>query len=132
MVPFLQKLSWPWVVGLGIAAVDSARRDWQTGLELAAVALLAVLAPPLVAFTIFFCGMHSARHILRTIDSAKTSSPRFLLAALVAPMEGTFILAALAWQQLRGLPLDVRLIQLVFVGLAALTLPHMAVVELSR
>ena len=132
VVPFLQELSWPWVVGLGIAAVDSARRDWQTGLELAAVALLAVLAPPLVAFTIFFCGMHSARHILRTIDSAKTSSPRFLFAALVAPMAGTFILAALAWQQLRGLPLDVRLIQLVFVGLAALTLPHMAVVELSR
>jgi len=131
-VPVLQTLGWPWLAGLAVAALSCARRDWLTGLELAAVGLLALFAPPLVAFTVFFCGMHSARHILRTIDFSRATSPRFLLAALAAPMAGTSLLAVFAWQLLRGQPLDARLLQLVFVGLAALTLPHIAVVEHSR
>jgi hypothetical protein len=38
-----------------------------TAVELGAVGVLAIVAPPLIAFVVFFCGMHSARHILRSM-----------------------------------------------------------------
>jgi Brp/Blh family beta-carotene 15,15'-monooxygenase len=108
------------------------RSDWLTGLEISAVAILATFAPPLVAFTVFFCGMHSARHILRTIDYSGQASPRILLAACFGPMAGVALLAAAAVLWLRNVPIEARMIQLVFVGLAALTVPHMGLVERVR
>ena len=58
--------------------------------------------------------------------------PGLLLAASLAPMVGVLIIAAAAWHSLRGLPLDARIIQIVFVGLAALTLPHIVLVDRVR
>jgi Brp/Blh family beta-carotene 15,15'-monooxygenase len=104
----------------------------MTGLEIAAVAILATFAPPLVAFAVFFCGMHSARHILRTRDYSGPASPKMMLAACLGPMAGVALLAAAAVLWLRNVPMEARLIQLIIVGLAALTVPHMALVERVR
>ena len=132
LVLWLHFVSWPWLIGIAVAAVGCARLDWLAGVEIASVGLLSVLTPPLVAFTIFFCGMHSARHILRTVDYSGRRSPYLLISASVAPMLAFLVMlgAALLW--LRDIPIEVRVIQLVFVGLAALTVPHMALVERVR
>lgn len=132
LVSWLHFVSWPWLIGIAVAAVGCARLDWLAGVEIASVGLLSVLTPPLVAFTIFFCGMHSARHILRTVDYSGRRSPYLLISASVAPMLAFLVMlgAALLW--LRDIPIEVRVIQLVFVGLAALTVPHMALVERVR
>ncbi len=132
LVPWLQWLGWPWLLGLSVAAGISARSNWVTGLELAAVGLVALLLPPLMAFTIFFCGMHSARHILRAMDYSGMRSARLLIAAALLPMLGVLLFSALAFFWLRNTPLDAQVVQLVFVGLAALTLPHMVLVEQVR
>ncbi len=108
------------------------RRDWRAAVELLAVALLCTFAPPLLAFTVFFCGMHSARHILRSFRYAGIADPRLFAAAAVLPMVGTFVLLATGFWWLKDVPLELRLIQLVFVALAALTLPHMVLVERVR
>lgn len=130
---WIHLLSWPWLLGTLVALVTSCKRsDWMTGLEIGAVAILATFAPPLVAFTVFFCGMHSARHILRTIDYSGRASPRILLAACFGPMVGVALLAGAAALWLRNVPIQARLIQLLFVGLAALTVPHMGLVERVR
>jgi len=101
-------------------------------LEMGAVAVLAVLAPPLISFTVFFCAMHSARHILRTIDYSGHTSPGLILGATLLPMLGVLLASAAAWHFLGGTPINGAIIQLVFVGLAALTVPHMALVERVR
>jgi Brp/Blh family beta-carotene 15,15'-monooxygenase len=86
----------------------------------------------LLAFTVFFCTMHSARHIVRTWHYAGTGSIAQLIRAALLPMLGTLILGGAAAYFLRTEPLEAGMMQLVFVGLAALTVPHMALVEQVR
>ena len=132
LVPWLRLLAWPWLVGLALASLWQTRRDFWTALEMAAAGTLAVMAPPLVSFVVFFCGMHSARHILRTINFSGRSSWRFVAGAALLPMAGVLAGSALAWVFLRDTALDARVVQVVFVGLAALTVPHMVLVERVR
>ena len=125
-------LVWPWVIGLVLAALECWRRDRLTALEMISTGLLAVLFPPLVSFTIFFCGMHSARHIIRTVAYAGRSPLRVLMSAALLPLAGTGLLFAVAWHFLKNTPADARVLQIVFIGLAALTVPHMLLVERVR
>lgn len=132
VMPLIRLLVWIWLPCVLLAVILRARRDQFGTLEIGSIALLSVAAPPLVSFTLFFCGMHSARHILRTIDYSGRASTRLLAAAALLPMVGVIIASAAAWHFLEGTPLDARLVQIVFVGLAALTVPHMALVERVR
>ncbi len=128
----LAALAWPWLVcSLGAIVLES-RRNMRASAEVLAVVLLAVLAPPLVGFAVFFCGMHSARHVIRTYHYANETSVRLLLSAAIVPMLLIVLAATIAW-----LFLDLRspsrgVSQFLFVGLAALTVPHMLLVERVR
>ncbi len=121
-----------WLAGILAGALWMIRRDWRASVEIMAVALLCTIASPLLAFTVFFCGMHSARHILRSFRYAGIAEPRLFAAAAVLPMLGTLMLLVAGFWWLKDAPLELRLVQLVFVALAALTLPHMALVERVR
>lgn len=130
----LHELSGPWLLAMALTASWQARSDWLTGLEMVAAAALAVLAPPLLGFAVFFCVMHSARHIVRTweyIGAGACPAAWFGRAALL-PMLGTLLLGAAAAYCWRAQPLEAGLIQWLFIGLAALTVPHMALVEPVR
>ncbi|GGK30620.1 Brp/Blh family beta-carotene 15,15'-dioxygenase [Salinarimonas ramus] len=129
----LATLAWPVVLLVVGAVVWETHRDrGRTAFEVGATATLALLAPPLVAFAVYFCLMHSARHVLRTARAAGTTSPATLVAIAAAPMVGTLALGGAAWALLAEAALDARTMQVLFVGLAALTAPHMALVEPVR
>lgn len=132
VMPVFATLAGPWLVTLLGCAVLEARRDISTGAELAAVGLLATIAPPLVAFGLFFCVMHSARHILRTAVYASDLRPGLLLAVALAPMVLVIGASAAGWALLEEVPVATRITRLLFVGLAALTVPHMLLVERVR
>jgi beta-carotene 15,15'-dioxygenase len=132
LIPWLRLLAWPWLVGLTFASVWQIRKDFWTSLEIVAAGSLALAAPPLVAFVVFFCGMHSSRHILRTMSFSGRSSWRYITGAALLPMLGVLLGSGLAWGFLRNTAIDARVIQVVFVGLAALTVPHMVLVERVR
>ncbi len=125
-------ISAPWLIAMAIAALRSAKRDWVGSLELVSVAALMTLVSPVLAFTMFFCGMHSVRHAMRTRDYARTPTWKHLLRVAAPPMLVTGLLAIAGWQFLQASDFYVRLVQLVFVGLAALTVPHMILVERVR
>ncbi|CAM3641002.1 Brp/Blh family beta-carotene 15,15'-dioxygenase [Polynucleobacter arcticus] len=128
---FLHVLAWPWLVGILIGIYFQFNRGWLVGLEILAVALLSTLASPLVSFTLYFCGMHSSRHMMRT---GAYSGLNFMKLGLVSlgPMLGVIFIALLAWFYLPELPNYERLLRLVFVGLAALTVPHMLLIDRVR
>ena len=128
----VQPLALPLAFGLGVAALcELGRGRVLVAAEAGATALVAIAAPPLVSFTVYFCAMHSARHLLRTADRARVSWPRLVLLAS-APMIGTIAAGLVAWRMMAHLPIDALAIRVVFIGLAALTVPHMAIVERER
>lgn len=132
VMPWIRLLAWAWLPGVSLAVILRSRKAPLGSLEIGATALLALVAPPLVSFTLFFCGMHSARHILRTIDYSGRASTRLLLVAALLPMIGVLVFSAVAWHFLKATPLEARVVQIIFVGLAALTVPHMILVERVR
>lgn len=123
---------WPWILAILIVAFTSAKQAPLRSFELISVAALMIFAPPLLGFTLFFCCMHSARHVLRTRDYSYEGSLGSLLRIATWPMAITVAGIAVAWWFSDGIPLDIKLAQLLFVGLAALTVPHMFVIERVR
>ena len=128
----LTPVAWPWLIGLVAACLFGMKRQRITTCEIASVTLLAVAAPPLAAFTIFFCGMHSARHIMRTVRYVGPGRRRDLLVTSTLPIAAICVVAIAALSLPSGLSIDTRIVRILFVGLAALTVPHMAIVERVR
>lgn len=127
----LHILAWPWLAGLALESLRIFKTDRQTVLEMGAVTAIATLLSPLVSFTIFFCFMHSARHIVRT-QIYTAASMRVLVSVAAGPLLGVVVLGGAAWVFFPSSEMDSRVIQFVFVGLAALTVPHMCLVERLR
>ena len=131
IMEILRTLTWPWVAGLAISLCLTVNKNWQTGFEIFSVSLLALVAQPLIAFTVYFCGMHSLRHMLRTQQYVNFPVSRLLWTCL-SPMLGVSVLVALGWFYLPASSFDSRILQFVFVTLAALTVPHMLLVDRAR
>lgn len=113
-----------------LALAPSARRGLIL-LEITSITLMLVAAPPLLGFTIYFCGWHSVRHSMRSasrIDAfssgrAITAYARAVAAPTAVTIAGAMIIFAVL--QAAGQELAERSIaQIVFIGLFALTVPH--------
>ena len=92
--------------------------------EIAAVSALILLIKPLLAFTIYFCFMHSARHILRAKFYFVEYSNTALLITLIAPTLIVLLFSAWIFRTLPAEKIDENLIKVTFATLAALTFPH--------
>ena len=126
-VAVLQFMAWPWLLSLVLVVIYSARRDALMALEIFSVSTLTVTASLLLGFTIFFCCMHSPRHILRMYLHASMSFQR-LAHVSVQPMLAVLLMASGGWYLLPNSPVDKRALQFLFVALEALTVPHMLLV----
>jgi len=132
LMPWMSGLALPWLLALSGVVIYLVIKKSPLSFEFLCLGLIAYFVSPLISFTVFFCGMHSARHIIRTAAFAKYSQPLLLLGAMLLPMLGVLALSTVSWFMLKNQTLDGRVVQIVFVGLAALTVPHMALVEQVR
>lgn len=132
VAPVLSQLAPPWLAATVLACALQARTSRLAACESAALAALSLAAPPLAAFTVYFCAMHSPRHILRTLAGLQAAEVRGALALALWPTLAVLVTAALLGWQVSDLSVEARVMQLVFVGLAALTLPHMLLLERAR
>ncbi len=85
--------------------------------------------PVLPAFALYFCALHSTRHL---VDMAGSGTTRTSLALAALPATSVTVgvsLVAFLWCRV-PLGVDVAGLRVVFWGLSALTLPHMILTAL--
>ncbi|MEX0386129.1 Brp/Blh family beta-carotene 15,15'-dioxygenase [Spiribacter onubensis] len=120
----------PWALGLGgailLAALalspNRATSDWRDPLLLV---VGAALLHPLAYFIAYWCFLHSPRHLELAARDLGLDSWRERLRAVAPTTLATYALALAALPFLIGMPSDAILMRIIFIGLAALTVPHM-------
>jgi Brp/Blh family beta-carotene 15,15'-monooxygenase len=89
---------------------------------------LAIVLPPLASFALYFCFWHSRGHMLRLWQSLKLTERRRSGREAAAYTVISWLAAGLIFYYVQT-PSTAALIKLTFIGLAALTLPHMLLVD---
>lgn len=113
------------VLAAGAGAVLQLRRGGRDLAELLAIVAGALVLDPLVFFTCYFSLLHSPRHLLETAQELGFVSLRTLAVKSLPILIATLLLGSLFYLNLAGATRNVRLVMTVFIGLAALTVPHM-------
>ena len=100
--------------------------------ELVCLGLAYYFLPPLVGFALYFCGVHSLRHLRYTwvkLRARKYGVRTLVLLALFFTLVSWISGAVIFWQMPISEALDGAILQIIFIGLAALTVPHMLLVD---
>jgi beta-carotene 15,15'-dioxygenase len=101
------------------AVLHLRNRDYLGAVELVLLVGLGTFASPLIAFATYFAVWHSPRHII------EAKPTRASLRGTVIATVATLIGAAAVWISMK--PSIDTAIQVVFIGLAGLTVPHLLV-----
>jgi Brp/Blh family beta-carotene 15,15'-monooxygenase len=121
------------ILAIGVMAFDRRHRE---ALDLTALLLLAQLAPPLIAFAVYFGCWHAMRHtarltlaLPRSVENLAQGMLRKAFSNAVIPglpaLIGTFVVAGLL--ALSGRDFTDEFFWMALVVVWALTVPHMAV-----
>lgn len=109
----------------------NSRERFFFAVELGGLSLLFLTVPPLLGFALYFCFVHSIRHVAsmrqhmeRTVSNLSITKTTAALSLLTWGV-GLVVLA----QQTSTMELESALLRVVFIGLAALTVPHMILVD---
>ena len=122
------------VIAAIITCIVQAAKDpkWSsTVFELLLLGFVYAIAPPLLGFAIYFCCVHSARHfkhiyasIKQTVSSSNIKNQAILFTVV------SWIAAGIAfWMFADFADPGPTIMRITFIGLAALTVPHMLLID---
>lgn len=98
--------------------------DVQSACEVLACIAAALFLPALIAFAVFFCGLHSPRHMADALRETGALSP-LKKAAIVTAVSGLSLgLGVLMFLYQGGVPADMGIIRSAFILISTLTVPH--------
>lgn len=122
------------VIGLSLGLIDIRRIPLQKLAELGALTLCAWLLDPIWYFVVYFCGLHSPRHLTAEYQKLpsheRTQALRVMAFITLLTIVGALVVGL--WVQPSVMQLNALIIQITFIGLFALTVPHMALIEWER
>jgi len=108
-----------------VASVAALRnRRYSALVEIVTIALVAAFVHPLISFALYFALWHAPRHLI-TLDIDRQSWWRAVGVTAVTLLAG-------AWISQLVEPTSPAAARVVFIGLAALTGPHLVITELVR
>ena len=112
-----------------ILASQPASRT-RAAVEQAIIWFAAACLAPLVYFILYFCALHSLRHLTDALHSVENTRKALRTATLLSIV---VIVAAIigfaVLQKAETFVLEQSIMQIVFVGLAGLTVPHMLLID---
>jgi Brp/Blh family beta-carotene 15,15'-monooxygenase len=126
-----QFLSYP-IIGLLAFQLLSKKLNTRTKLEIISAIALVLILHPIYAFTLYFCFMHSARHFIRSRYFLRGFSRAAFFRSLILPTLAVILMGLVTWFFIPTKSLNTDLIRIIFVGLAALTVPHAWVLKKSN
>jgi len=129
----MQVINWliiPWsLLALVTVVVRILNGDGKAVISTLSFAALSIMMPPLWSLCIYFCAWHSRRHISRILSDL--SSPRLGWIMMISLTSITVLMALLAALWLPATTLwTAAVVQVFFIGLFALTVPHMLLIDL--
>ncbi len=98
--------------------------DTQSAMEVLACIAAALLLPPLVAFAIFFCGLHSPRHMADALRETGDLSPLKKTAIIIAVFSLSLGMGVLMFMFQGDVPADMGIVRTAFILISTLTVPH--------
>ncbi len=105
--------------------------DKQSAVEVIACIVAALFLPPLIAFAIFFCGLHCPRHMADALRETGALSPtkKFVIVAAVSAL--SLGLGVLIYASGSAVASDAGIVRSVFVLISTLTVPHFILEHLT-
>ena len=105
--------------------------DTQSAIEVIACMVGALFLPPLIAFAIFFCGLHSPRHMADALRETGALSPskKFVIVAAVSAL--SLGLGAVIYASGSAVSFDAGIVRSAFVLISTLTVPHFILEHLT-
>jgi len=104
----------------------------RTKLEVLCVGAIFLLLNPILAFGVYFCVMHSARHLIRSHFFLHKFTMKVFLTVLILLTIAVVMMGLVVWWVGANTTLEVDMIRIIFIGLAALTVPHTWVLKKSN
>jgi Brp/Blh family beta-carotene 15,15'-monooxygenase len=98
--------------------------DKQSAMEVIACIAAALFLPPLVAFAIFFCGLHSPRHMADALRETRGLSSFKKAAIIIAVFALSLGLGVLMYLFQGDVPVEMGVIRTAFILISTLTVPH--------
>jgi beta-carotene 15,15'-dioxygenase len=98
--------------------------DRQSAVEVLACMIAASFLPPLVAFAVFFCGLHSPRHMADALRDTGGISPLKKAAIIFAVFALSLGIGVLMFLYQGDVPADAGIIRTAFILISTLTVPH--------
>lgn len=122
-------------VAVAVAGAAAALRIGKSNgdlLEFTAIVTGALLLQPLLFFSCYFCLLHSPRHLLETSEALGITSLRGIVATTLPVVIATILLGGGVYLLLPPASWGGRVLTVVFVGLASLTVPHMVLEAMTH
>ncbi len=133
LVSLQQHMFWPALFGFAAVNFATEQDPERIGsrLEMVALLVLSAVLPVLIWFAVYFCALHSPRHLGELWTNAPQDRKNRLVIWSITLTSVSLLVGAFSYALLRlgGTALGEALVQTGFIGLAALTVPHMALVD---
>ncbi len=123
----------PATLGCGVFAYWAFKNDDpQTAIDVISCLVAALLLPPLIAFAIFFCGLHSPRHMLDALRETGGMShvKKMVIIGMVTAL--SIGIGMLLFAGYNTMKIDAAVIRTGFVLLSTLTVPHFILEHLLK